>query len=43
MDALLTTMTIAWTLMAVSLGGLAWYASGIEADQILKRVKIRRD
>ncbi len=43
MDALLTTMTIAWTLMAVSLGGLAWYASGIDTSQILQRVKVRRD
>ncbi|MFX8389527.1 hypothetical protein ABTL55_19905 [Acinetobacter baumannii] len=43
MDTLLTTMTIAWTLMAVSLGGLAWYASGIETGQILKRVKARRN
>ncbi len=43
MDALLTTMTVAWTLMAVSLAGLAWYASGIDASQILQRVKARRD
>ncbi len=42
MDTLLTTMTVAWTLMAASLAGLSWYASGIDAGQILQRVKTRR-
>lgn len=42
MDTLLTTMTVAWTLMAASLAGLSWYASGIEVRQILGRVKARR-
>jgi len=42
MDTLLTTMTVAWTLMAASLAGLSWYASGIEVGQILRRVKPRR-